>query len=146
MLAHCPVAIRLTFLRPRSEPLPFAPYAKVSFVRDNLVADGEALAKYIEHRWEVAGADERFSSVEFHARVDVHFEGRDGDRSKTFGPYSTFTLMDGIAYASGHVFAFYDHEQKDWYSSALGNHWVKMTVVVATPGKEAAAAEDAATD
>jgi hypothetical protein len=140
------MAVRLAFLRPRADPVAFGPYTTVSFVRDELIADGETLAKYVEHRWQVAGGEERFSSVEFYARVDVRFEGREGERSKGFGPYSTFTLMDGVAYASGHVFAFFDRERDDWYSSALGNHWMKMAVIVAAPGQEAAAAEDSATD
>lgn len=141
------MAVRLAFLRPRSEPLPSGPYATVGFVRDEVIADGEALAKYVEHRWQVRGVDERFSSLQFRNRVDVRFEREDGESSKALGPYSTFTLMDGIAYASGHVFAFFDHEQQDWYSSALGGHWLKMTVVVAAAREESAesaAAEDSA--
>ena len=40
-------------------------------------------------------------------------------------------MVDGIAYAGDHVFAFSERENQDWYSLALGRHWKKMVVVPA---------------
>ena len=125
------MAIRFAFVRPQADPLPSGPYREVTFMRDELIADGEVPAKYIEHRWQVRGVDARFSSVEFGGPIDVYFERKDAQRSKACGPYDTFRLMDGIAYAGGHVFAFFDIERQDWYSSALGQHWLKMTICAA---------------
>lgn len=121
------MAVRLTFVRPHADPSSSGPHGAVSFVGDDLLADGQPVAKYIDHRWQVQGSDDRFSSVEFRARVEVHFQ-KGEERSKVFGPYNTFSLMDGVAYASGHVFAFFDREQGNWYSSILGTHWRKMTI------------------
>ena len=121
------MAVRLTFLRPQAEPLTSGPHDVVSFRADQLIAGDEVIARYVEHRWQVGGGEDRFSSVEFRARVEVHFEQAD-ERSRSFGPYKTLSLIDGVAYAGGHVFAFLDQERQDWYSLTLGNHWVRMTV------------------
>lgn len=120
----------LSFGRPRADPLPLGSYNEVTFVRADLIADGKALATHIEHRWHLSGVEERFSSVEVGAVVDVFF-ANGGERTKAFGPYSTFRLMDGVAYASGHVFAFFDLAQQDWYSLGLGRHWPTMRVMAA---------------
>ena len=63
--------------------------------------------------------------------MNVQF-ARNGDAgSKALGPYNAFHLLDGVAYADGRVFAFFDKERQDWYSSLLGNHWQTMIVVPA---------------
>lgn len=140
------MAVRLTFIRPHADPVSSGPHGTVSFVGDDLLADGQPLAKYIEHRWQVRAIEDRFSSVEFRARVEVRFE-KEGARSKLFGPYNTFSLMDGIAYAGGRVVAFFDREQDDWYSLILGNHWREMTVAPSTANaEEDSRAEDPASE
>ena len=125
------MAIRLAFVRPHAEQLLSGPYGVVRFLLDDLMADGKALASYVENRWQVQGSEERFGSVEFRSRVDVHFERKDGERSKALGPYSAFHLMDGVAYADDRVFACFDKEHEDWYSLTLGHHWPTMAVVAA---------------
>lgn len=126
------MTLPLVFGRPQGDSLHLGPYKEVTFLRAELIGDGEALARHIEHRWHLRGVDDRLSSVEVGARVDICFE-RNGKRTNAFGPYTKFRLMDGIAYTSGHVFAFFDLAQEDWYSIALGSHWPKMIVVPAPP-------------
>jgi hypothetical protein len=142
------MAVRLVFVRPHAEPLPSGDYREVRLSLADLTADGEVLATYTDNRWQVRGAKERFSAIEFHSRVNAHFERKNGERSKPFGPYASFRLMDGVAYASGHVFAFFDKQQHDWYSLALGHHWRAMILLAASgePHEVADAADDSATE
>lgn len=140
------MTVLLAFVRPHAEPVPSGPYEKVSFSQGDLIADGEPVATYVDSRWQLRGASERFSSVEFRCRVDVHFELGEGERSKAFGPYSTLRLLDGIAYASGHVFACFDKEKRDWYSLPLGRHWPAMSVVAAAAAAERQEPADLADD
>jgi hypothetical protein len=139
------MAVPVFFGRPHADAVRFGSYTGVVFARAELIADGKAVAKHIEHRWQVHGLNDRFSSLEVRARVEVCF-GRDSERSKAFGPFDTFRLMDGIAYASGHVFAFFDLAQQDWYSLGLGRHWPNMLVVSANakPQREPDLADDSA--
>jgi hypothetical protein len=126
------MAVRLTFVRPKAEPHACGPYDEVRFWREQLIADGKMLAHYVDSRWQLAGVADRFSSVEFRDGVEVLFEGKDGARSRAFGPYTAFRLMDGIAYENDHVFASFDREHEDWYSHSLGIHWPMMAVLAAT--------------
>jgi len=60
--------------------------------------------------------------------VSVQFAQGNGPGSRALGPYNAFHLLDGVAYAEGRVFAFFDKQQQDWYSHSLGNHWSTMIV------------------
>lgn len=48
--------------------------------------------------------------------VSVQFAQGNGPGSRALGPYNAFHLLDGVAYAEGRVFAFFDKQQQDWYS------------------------------
>jgi hypothetical protein len=122
------MTVRLAFLRPKAEPVLSEAYEEVKLLLGDLLADGQALATYIENRWHMRGTQERFSSVEFRDPVNIHFARGDGAGSRALGPYEEFNLLDGIAYADGHVFAFFDKERQDWYSRPLGGHWSTMIV------------------
>ena len=126
------MAVRLAFVRPHAEPHAGGPYDEVRFWREQLIADGKVLAHYADSRWQLEGVADRFSSVEFRDRVAVHFERKDGARSRAFGPYGAFRLMDGIAYENERVFASFDRQHEDWYSHTLGIHWAMMAVLATT--------------
>jgi hypothetical protein len=139
------MSLFLVFARPQADSLQLGPYKEVIFMRADLITDGEALATHIEHRWHLRSVNERFSSVEVGTRVGISFE-KDGKRTNAFGPNSPLRLMDGIAYTSGHVFAFFDLAQQDWYSIALGSHWPKMIVVPAPPLTQEDSADETSDD
>ena len=126
------MALHLAFVRPHAAPHACGPYEEVRFWREQVIADGEVLAHYVDSRWQLEGVAERFSSVEFRDRVEIHFAKRNGERSRRFGPYRAFRLMDGIAYENEHVFASFDRQHEDWYSHSLGIHWPMMAVLAAT--------------
>ena len=123
--------VRLAFVRPNAEPLLLPPYREARFQMSDLIADGTPLARYVDSRWQLRGVGERYARVEFRNPVAARFERKPGERSKALGPYDTFHLLDGVAYASGRVFACFDKQNDDWYALPLGSHWPAMTVVAA---------------
>ena len=58
----------------------------------------------------------------------VHFHSSEQLESKRFGPFDSFSSLDGIAYASSKVIAFCDRQLQDWYSTDLGSHWKVLVV------------------
>ena len=122
------MTVRLAFLRPLAEPVLSEAYDEVKLLLDDLLADGRQVATYVENRWQMPGTEERFSTVQFRNPVNVQFARGDGPGSRSLGPYHEFNLLDGVAYADGHVFAFFDKERQDWYSRPLGGHWSTMIV------------------
>ncbi|HYG55308.1 MAG TPA: hypothetical protein VD965_08415 [Burkholderiales bacterium] len=121
--------IRFEFHKPQTPPLEAGPYEAVEFSYDRMFANGDFLAKESDNRWEYQG--ERYASVQFTVPVDICFMTK-GGRSRVLGPYGDFKVVDGVAYASGHVFAFVDQERKDWYSYDLGRHFERMLIAKAS--------------
>ena len=124
--------VRFEFQRPLSEPLARGPYREVVFHGESMLVDGELEATEQENRWRRRGSGDQYSAIDFTVRVDAYFVDADGERSRILGPYTKFRVIDGVAYAADHVFAFSDRENQDWYSLDLGKHWKKMVIVAAT--------------
>ena len=122
--------VRFEFQRPLAAPLPRGPFREITFEAEQMLVDGDLEATEQENRWRRLNGDQ-YSAIDFTVRVDVNFVSASGEASRTLGPHTKFRLVDGIAYAGDHVFAFSDRENRDWYSLALGRHWKKMVVVPA---------------
>ena len=122
--------LRFEFQRPLAAPLPRGPFREVTFQGEQMLVDGDLEATEMENRWRRENGDQ-YSAIDFTVRVDVHFLSASGELSRTLGPYIKFRVVDGIAYAGDHVFAFSDRENRDWYSLELGRHWTKMVIVPA---------------
>jgi hypothetical protein len=90
------------------------------------VAGGPVIAKHEDHAWMVEG--ERYMRLDCGCRVKIHFERVDGSVSKTYGPYESFSFVDGIAYADREVFAFADRTIVDWYCKQDEHHWPLMII------------------
>jgi hypothetical protein len=86
------------------------------------------IARHVDHAWVVDGARYLRLDIDCDATITAHFERVDGSRSKTYGPYETFSFVDGVAYANGEIFAFADRSIVDWYSHADGAHWPLMII------------------
>jgi len=123
--------VRFEFQRPLAEPLPRGPYREITFRGERMLADGELEAIEHENRWRRPAGGEQYSAIDFTTRVDVHFLDAAGSPSRTLGPYGKATVVDGVAYAGDHVFAFSDRQNKDWYSLELGRHYTSMLIVQA---------------
>jgi hypothetical protein len=122
--------VHFEFQRPLAEPLRRGPFREVAFQGEKMFVDGDLEASETENRWRRSNG-ELYSGMDFLTRVDVHFVDAHGTRSRVLGPHLKFSVMDGVAYAGGHVFAFSDRQNQDWYSLELGRHFAKMVLVVA---------------
>ena len=122
--------VHFEFQRPLADPVPRGPFREVTFHAERMLVDGDLEAAEQENRWRRVSGDQ-YSAIDFTVRVDVSFSDAAGARSRALGPYSKFRLVDGIAYAGDHVFAFSDRQNKDWYSLELGRHYTNMTIVPA---------------
>jgi hypothetical protein len=91
------------------------------------VAHGPVIARHEDHEWRVDG--ERYTRLDCGCRVNVHFERVDGTASRTYGPYESFSFVDGVGFGNHEVFAFADRSIVDWYCHADGRHWPLMIIV-----------------
>lgn len=65
--------------------------------------------------------------VDCTAKVSVYFE-RGTERSTAYGPYTRFSMVDGLAYGDNHVIAFMDYKTKEWLYYDTGYRWPVMVV------------------
>lgn len=119
------MAIKVTFGRPRGEPVLFGPFERMVFEGGRLRTDADrTIAVHVDHNWKVG--DERYSRLDIAGPVCVALSR--GASRKTYGPFTAFSCVDGVAYAEGHVFAFVDAELGDWYCVEDSHHWKSLEV------------------
>jgi hypothetical protein len=116
------------FSRPHGQPAKKGPYARLRLEGETARAepDGPLIAEHQHHSWMVDG--ERFSRLELEGPVMVHFQRNDGSVSKSYGPFSVFSAVNGVAFKERSVFAFVDREMNDWYCHDDGHHWPLMVI------------------
>lgn len=116
------------FSRPHGAPAKKGPYARLRLEGEvaRVDPDGALVAEHQNHSWVVDGAN--FSRLDLEGPVVVRFQGSDGRASKTYGPFSAFSAVNGVAFKDGSVFAFVDREMKDWYCHDDGHHWPLMVI------------------
>jgi hypothetical protein len=119
--------LMLEFSSARGQPSRLGPFPELRFVGGTLVANGTVIAKHEDHQWRLTD-DGIYSRLECSQRVTLHFEAGTEAFSRELGAYGSFSSVDGIAYTDGHVFAIYDKQTGDWYSSDLGNRWKALVV------------------
>jgi hypothetical protein len=115
------MAIKLTFGRARGEPVTLGPFAGLLFEGGELrnKEDRRLIAVHEDHSWRVDG--QRYSRFDIPGPVSAILLR--GDQEQAYGPYTTMSCVDGVAYAEAHVFAFVDAELGDWYCIEDGRHW-----------------------
>ncbi len=101
-----PMARTLTavFSRPRGKPRGVGPFGCLRLEGECMreAAGGPLIAEHWGHEWHVDG--ERFSRLDVEGPVNVHFV--DHSSSKTYGPFSSFSAVNGVAFRERSVFAF----------------------------------------
>ena len=125
--------LELVFGKVRGEALKCGPYSLLRFEDGTLLADGERLAVHENHQWVIEQG--RYTRMDVEARIDIRcYTGESA--SRTFGPYATFSSVDGVAYVEQRIFGFYDEQERDWYAYDDGRHWKAMEVKAASkPGR-----------
>ena len=104
-------------------------------ILENEVRAGEpekVIAWHSQHRWRAEHADQTFNKVEISGPLTV---GMGGGSTQAFGPYGNYLYMDGVAYADGRVFAFWDISAADWYLTDVGLHCKSLTIRFVRPAK-----------
>ena len=105
------------------------PLEQLRFEGKALIADGKIVARQDDHEWRLIEGGS-YTRLACERRASFHFEAGKDAISREFGPYGSFSSIDGITYADRQVIAFYDEQYADWYSYDLGSHW---KAVVLTP-------------
>ena len=121
------VTVEFSDVRGQSKRL--GPFQQLRFEGGALVADGIVIARHANHQWQLTEGGS-YTRLECNHRLTLHFQAGKDAFSRELGPYGSYSSVDGVGYADGHIFAFYDEQLGDWYSFDLGSHW---KVVVLTP-------------
>lgn len=94
--------------------------------------DLQSMAHLHDEKWFFG--EEGFDEVRFQDAVLAVFQGDQGDRSHSHGPYRDFHTEDGHAYADGKLFACYEESSGGWREVTSGTLWRTITIVEAMPG------------
>lgn len=95
---------------------------EVGVVREGV--DGQVIAQHRDHEWHVDG--ERFTRLDVENHVQVQF--LDGTASKTYGPFTGFSSVDGVAFREGEVFAYVDPRRNVWVRQDDGKSWPVLLI------------------
>jgi hypothetical protein len=90
----------------------------------------EVVGRYFDHHWELGG---RFvSSYECVEAVRLHFEGNDGESSRSYGPFQQLRFPNGSCYADRVLFAEYVEEPACWVHRP---ELIRWPVIVISPAE-----------
>ena len=91
----------------------------------------DVIGRYCDHHWEMGGR--YVSSYECVAAVRLHFEGRDGEISKSYGPFQQLRFPNGSCYADRALFAEFVEERAIWVHRAELAKWPVIVISPAEP-------------
>ena len=116
-----------SFVHPSQPSITIGPFSVIWLDSEGMRSEkgGALRAPYSNHQWIVDG--QTYFRLDCTANVDVRFE-RDAQRSTTYGPYTRFSAVNGLAYGDGKVIAFLDHKSGDWLFYDSGYRWPTMVV------------------
>ncbi len=109
-----------------------APFFKIDGPLLQQGPDQEVVGRYFDHHWELAGR--YVSSYECASPVRVHFEGRAGETSQSFGPFQQLRFPNGSCYADRVLLAEFVEERGYWVHRADLTTW---PVIVLSPARAA---------
>jgi len=123
--------LSVTFSGLTGEPVTFHDLPRLRFEGEVIRVEpgGPVLAEHQVETWEVH--NRRFMRLECDKPTRVYFERANGQRSESYGPFESFSCVDGIAHVNHEVFAIADRSIGDWYAHRNGKHWPLMVVVPA---------------
>jgi hypothetical protein len=92
--------------------------------------DHEVVGRYFDHHWELGGR--YVSSYECVDMVRLHFEGRDGEISSSYGPFQALRFPNGSCYADRVLFADFAEESAYWVHRTELTKW---PVIIISPAE-----------
>jgi hypothetical protein len=110
--------LTVVFGRPSGAPDRSAIYNHLKFHGPALFADQHPMpiARHERHHWTPTGDE---AKDVFYTRLDIAgplcLKFQRGEAETNYGPYSAFSMVDGVGYVEGDVFAFEDSQHQDWY-------------------------------
>lgn len=120
--------IRAVFSNPTGPTHTLGPLRQLH-LRDRLLRefhDGPVLAEDSNYRWLIDGR--KYSRFDCDEECNVTL-ARDRDQaSKTYGPFPSFSSLDGLKFVDHQMFCHYDEATKDWYGYQSGEHWDVLLV------------------
>jgi hypothetical protein len=90
----------------------------------------EPVATYLE-RWRLTDAE--FACAESLEAVVIYFENNAGLASAAYGPFDTFHVADGVAWAGARALARLDDKTLLWYPPKAHDGWASL--LIAPPGR-----------
>jgi hypothetical protein len=123
--------LTVIFGRPTGAPYKSAVHARLTFRGPALFAGEhpEPIARHERHHWTPREAGDKDI---FYTRLDIAgplcLQFRRGEAETSYGPYSAFSSLDGVAYVEGNVFAFEDVQNADWYCVQDRMHWDTLSL------------------
>ena len=125
--------MELVFGKVRGETKTLGPHKIVVFDRVRLQADGKDIAAFQDefNQWIVG--DTQYARLDVALTVDIQGENQGGEKSRVFGPYLHFSVVDTILYVEQRVFALFDRQTEDWYIHDDGRHWERIIVKPVRP-------------
>lgn len=125
------MSLVVVFGRPTGAPYKSATYNRLTFRGPALFADDhpEPIARHERHHWTPAEAKNK---EVYYTRLDIAgplcLQFRRGQAGTNYGPYSAYSMVDGVGYVEGNVFAFEDVERVDWYCIQDRMHWDTLSI------------------
>jgi hypothetical protein len=71
---------------------------------------------------------EGYYRVETDSPVMVHFAGQEQSLSRSFGPFTHFSVIDRLVHADGKALAMYNPKIDQWLCYDAGRHWPALVV------------------
>ena len=93
-----------------------------NFIRN--AEDGQILARYHNHFWEIDG--KFFTRYDCPEKVRIHFEDAEGGQTEFYGPFDSIWVADGSVYAAGKLFAKFVDQTLLWHDHETDTFWPVM--------------------
>ncbi|HXJ09011.1 MAG TPA: hypothetical protein VNH12_05850 [Burkholderiales bacterium] len=92
--------------------------------------DGPVLATESKFGWSIKGG--KYSRFDCETGCYVTLEGGKGKlASQRYGPFRSFSSLNGLKYVDHQLFCIYDESVEDWYGYESGQHWDTLLVTPA---------------
>jgi len=89
-----------------------------NFIRD---VNGEILARYLNHFWEVRG--KHFTRYDCIDKVRFHFEDREGGKTDEYGPFDKLSVADGSVHVGEKLVAKFIDPTLLWHDIQTDTYW-----------------------